>query len=90
MAAGAEVMPSLQEAIRHCEEYEKIFICGGATIYREALALATKIELTQIHKRHEGDVFFLEINAALWVKNSTEDFDGFSFISYSKKGETSL
>ncbi|MDR0495760.1 MAG: dihydrofolate reductase, partial [Treponema sp.] len=36
-APGAAVFSSLQAAIQHCAEYEKIFICGGAAIYREAL-----------------------------------------------------
>ncbi|MDR0291154.1 MAG: dihydrofolate reductase, partial [Treponema sp.] len=33
---GAVVLPSLQEAVQHCAGHEKIFICGGAAIYREA------------------------------------------------------
>jgi dihydrofolate reductase len=83
-AAGAKVFPSLEEAVQHCAGYEKIFICGGASVYREALAIANKIELTVIHKQYEGDVFFPEIDPSVWVKTDTADFDGFSFISYSK------
>jgi dihydrofolate reductase len=81
---GATVFPSLQKAIEHCAEYERIFICGGAGIYSEALDIADKIELTLIHGQYEGDVFFPEIDSALWIKTGTEDFDGFSFISYNK------
>ena len=92
-APGAEVFPSLEKAVRHCAQNcaqdcagrEKIFICGGASIYREALVLANKIELTVVHKPYEGDVFFPEIDSDQWVKTGTTDFDGFSFISYSKK-----
>ena len=83
-ASGAVVLPSLQEAVRHCAEYEKIFICGGASIYSEALAIADRIELTVLHKQYEGDVFFPEINPSCWIKTDTADFDGFSFVSYSK------
>jgi len=84
-APEALVFPSLQKAVKHCaEEYEKVFICGGAAIYKEALGLANRIELTVIHKVYEGDVFFPEIDNALWEITNTEDFDGFSFISYSK------
>ena len=81
---GAAVFPSLEEAVRHCADCEKIFICGGASVYRKALAIADKIELTVIHKPYEGDVFFPEIDPSLWVKTNTADFDGFSFISYSR------
>jgi dihydrofolate reductase len=78
----AEVFPSLQAAIQRCASYAKIFICGGATIYREALPLADKIELTVIRQNHEGDAFFPEIDPAVWEKTDTEDFDIFSFVSY--------
>jgi len=83
-APMATVFSSLQEAIQHCEDYQKIFICGGASIYREALLLADKIELTVIHRQYEGDVFFPEIDSSLWKKTNTVDFDGLSFVSYQK------
>jgi dihydrofolate reductase len=83
-APGAAVFSSLQEAVQHCADYQKIFICGGASIYREALTLAHKIELTVIHRHYEGDAFFPEIDSALWTKTGAVDFDEFSFISYEK------
>ena len=80
----AVVLPSLKEAVQHCAGYEKVFICGGASVYAEALPLADRIELTLIHKQYEGDAFFPEIDPTRWKTTHTEDFDGFSFISYSK------
>jgi dihydrofolate reductase len=79
-----KICPSLSAAIEHCAEYQKIYICGGAAIYREAIPLANKIELTLIHQRYEGDVFFPEIDPALWKKTKSVVFDDFSFISYIK------
>jgi dihydrofolate reductase len=84
----AAVFPSLHEALRHCKNSQKVFICGGASIYGEALALANKIELTLIHKHYEGDVFFPEIDPAIWEKTAASDFDGFSFISYEKSADS--
>ena len=89
VAPGPPVFFSLQDAIQRCAGHEKIFICGGASIYREALALADKIELTVIHRQYEGDVFFPEINPTVWSKTNTVDFDDYSFISYSKNHERS-
>ena len=88
-APGAVVLPSLQEAVQHCAGHEKIFICGGASIYREALTLANKIELTVIHRQYEGDAFFPEIDDARWTKTGAVDFDELSFISYSRNHEGS-
>jgi len=85
-----KIFSSLSAAARNCSGYEKVFIIGGETVYREALELADKIELTVIHKQYEGDAFFPEIDAACWHISKTEDFDTFSFITYTrinKKGE---
>ena len=88
----AAVFRSLPEAIRHCEDHHKdrgkIFVCGGAAIYQEALAIADRIELTLIRREFEGDVFFPAIDPALWEKTGATDFDGFSFIGYSRISTT--
>jgi dihydrofolate reductase len=83
-AAEVQIVPSLPAAIAHCAAYQRIFICGGASIYNEALSLADRIELTVIHQNYEGDAFFPEIDPALWTKANAEDFDTFSFISYTR------
>jgi len=83
-AVGAAVFASLPDAVRHCAGYEKVFICGGGAVYAEALPLAGRIELTLIRGEYDGDVYFPEINPALWKITGREDFDGFSFISYSR------
>jgi dihydrofolate reductase len=83
--SGALVFSSLGEALRHCAEFQKVFICGGAAVYAEAFALADKIELTVIHRHYEGDAFFPEIDPLCWEKTAATDFDGFSLFSYSKK-----
>jgi dihydrofolate reductase len=79
-----KVFSSLPAAIEHCSAYSKIFICGGASIYREALPLADRIELTLIRQNYGGDAFFPEIDAARWTQTDSLDFDTFSFVSYTK------
>jgi dihydrofolate reductase len=84
VAEDVKYFPSLPAAIEYCSGYEKIFICGGQAIYKQALEFADKIELTLIHRQYEGDTFFPEINAACWRQSNTEDFDTFSFLTYTK------
>jgi len=79
-----KISPSLPAAIEYCAAYEKIFICGGESIYKQALDLADKIELSVIHKQYDGDTFFPEIDDDCWTETCKEDFDGFSFITYTK------
>jgi len=80
-----KIFPSLPAAIEYCAGYEKVFICGGESIYKQAFALATKIELSVIHNQYDGDTFFPEIDDNCWTITSTEDFDDFSFITYTRK-----
>ena len=75
---------SLPSAIEYCSGYEKIFICGGESIYIQALPLADKIDLTLIPGQYDGDTFFPEIDNACWTKTNTVNFDDFSIITYNK------
>jgi dihydrofolate reductase len=84
LSQDVKIFSSLSAAIDNCSEYEKIFIIGGETIYKQALTMASKIELTLIHKEYEGDAFFPEIDESQWRNSNTENFDTFSFITYTR------
>jgi len=81
------VFPSLLAAIEHCADHKKVFICGGESIYRQALSLADKIDLTLIHGNYDGDTFFPEIDPAYWTKIDTVYKGEFSIITYTKNIE---
>lgn len=57
---GAEVFFSVENAIQNCKE-EKVFIIGGAEIYKLSFHLADEIFRTLIKHQFEPDVFFPEI-----------------------------
>jgi len=76
-------VPSLSSAIEHCANYEKIFICGGESIYKQALPFANKIDLTLIPGDYDGDTYFPEIDET-WVKTETVNHDEFSVIMYQR------
>jgi dihydrofolate reductase len=48
------------------------FIAGGADVYALFLPLATKLFLTRVHARFEGDTRFPEFDAAEWTLLSAE------------------
>jgi dihydrofolate reductase len=81
---NVKVFFSLPEAVEYCASYEKVFICGGETLYKQALEIANKIELTLIHKEYDGDTFFPEIDPSIWVQASTTKFDAYSFLTYTR------
>ena len=86
LASWREIMafPSLSSAIEFCTDYKKIFICGGESIYRQAMPLANKIDLTLIPGLYDGDTYFPEIDDT-WEKTDTVNHDEFSVIIYQKK-----
>ncbi|MCM1138547.1 MAG: dihydrofolate reductase [Muribaculum sp.] len=66
-AKGIEIASSLEEAIALCKNCEQVFIIGGGEIYRQALPLADKIELTIINaEMPEADTRFPNLNSSDW------------------------
>ena len=70
---GAECYASLEAALSQCKEKEEIFIIGGASVYQEALPIATKLYITYINNTpKEADAFFPEIDSSIWKEMSRE------------------
>lgn len=57
-APGAELARSLEEALESAADAPRIFVIGGAQIYRQAMPFAERIWLTRIGARFEGDAYF--------------------------------
>jgi dihydrofolate reductase len=57
---GAEIYHSLETAISSCKE-EKIFIIGGAEIYKHSFDLTTEVYRTVIQHKFDADAFFPEL-----------------------------
>lgn len=66
-ADGAEVM-TLQQALA----VPDAFVIGGAEIYRAALPLARRIELTEVHRNFDGDATFT-FDRSGWNEIARED-----------------
>jgi dihydrofolate reductase len=70
--AGCQIAHSLPEAIRACTDKADIFIAGGADIYRQSLALADILYLTEIQQDVTGDAHFPELDENIWQEVSRE------------------
>lgn len=55
---GGEYAPTLAAALEMCGEADKVFVIGGAQIFRQALPVATGMILTLLDREAEGDVVF--------------------------------
>lgn len=69
---GVELYRSLSKAIAGLSESERIWIIGGADLYREALPSAERVYLTRVHAEVDGDVRFDGLDPSRWRLVSTE------------------
>ncbi|HKK11653.1 MAG TPA: dihydrofolate reductase, partial [Flavobacteriaceae bacterium] len=67
------------------------FVIGGGEIYKLAMPLADKIELTRVHAKFDADTFFPKIDPNIWKEtgNVFHDKDDkhnytFSFLTYER------
>ncbi|MHC4945485.1 MAG: dihydrofolate reductase [Planctomycetota bacterium] len=91
---GAIVFLSWEEAMAHLKDREKVFLCGGASIYKQGLSHADTLELTRIHESFEADTFFPDVDLAEWELVEQDDREGknlksgemltFSFLTYKR------
>ena len=81
--ADAEVAPSLEKAIELAGG--EAIIAGGGEIYRAALPLVERMELTEVHRVVDGDAFFPEFDRSEWVEVERVKRDGFDFVSWARR-----
>ena len=93
-STGAEIARSVDEALDLARSTdENIAVIGGAAIFDVFMPLADRIELTEIHRDFDGDVFMPPLGPE-WDETAREDFaaegdrPAYSFLTYTRLGET--
>lgn len=90
---GTEVYGSIEEALTHCLPDEKVFVIGGAQIYRQALDLADELEITLVHDTPaNADTYFPEYEKeGNWKLTARENHEPdeknpypYSFLTYKR------
>jgi dihydrofolate reductase len=84
---------SLNTALRIAKTDTNPYILGGGSIYKEAVKIADRLDITLVHHEFEADTFFPEINPKIWrevsrefhAKDEKHKYD-FSFVMYERKG----
>lgn len=62
----------------------RIFVAGGATVYRQLLPAADRLLRTEIHDRYEGDTHF-EWEPERWRETDREPYEGFDVVTYVRR-----
>jgi dihydrofolate reductase len=82
---GVTVARSLDEAVRMSKLHgDDVFVAGGADVYRQALTVADRLELTEVDAEPEGDTRFPEVDWSRWREVAREPRPGYSFVSYDR------
>lgn len=90
--SGVILVHSLEDAIDASKSDAQPFIIGGGQIYKQAMAIADKIELTRVHHNFDADTYFPKIDSSIWKettnvfnkKDADHDYE-FSFLTYERK-----
>lgn len=72
VAAGAEVVTSLEAAAALCRGQPEMFVIGGAELYRAALPVAHRMILTEIDRDFDGDAFLAAPDRGQWRETARE------------------
>lgn len=91
-AEGVTLATNLAEAIAAAgldpkTRADEVMIIGGAAVYAEALPIATRVYLTEVHDAPEGDTILPPFDASRWRETAREDHPaedgrpGFSFVT---------
>ena len=99
-ARGAIVAPTFDAALATARgdalrrRADAIIVAGGADIYAQALPLATRLWITEVHKAVDGNVRFPAIDPEVWResarnehKPAAEDEAAFAFVTYERTAD---
>lgn len=90
---GAEVYPSLEEALDSCAGDGEVFVIGGETLYRQSLDMADRMYLTLVDDvPAEADAFFPQFLGDDWEIVASEPHGqderhvhSYRFVDYQRK-----
>lgn len=91
-ATGAEVFASPGAAIAAAAEAGKVFVIGGAELYRQLIAHADRLLITEVWADIGGDAHFPDIDLQQFEETRRESHDAdadnqysFDFVEYQRR-----
>ena len=84
-APGAELADSLEKALQLASTAALAFVIGGEQIYRQAMAQADRLEITEVDLAPEGDAWFPPIDAVDWRETARTPAAGCAFVTYRRR-----
>ncbi len=63
---------------------DRVFVVGGAEIYRQTLDVADALELTSVDREVDGDTYFPPVDWSAWEETRCQEGDGFTLLRYER------
>ena len=86
---------SIVDALSKCEMEEEIFVIGGGNVYRQFIPITDRLYITHVHRKAHADVYFPEIDTAIWEVVEKEEFNDretdeipYTFIIYERRNKS--
>jgi len=86
---GCIITHSVDEAIAHCRNHEKVFIIGGADIFRVTLPFTDTLIVTALDRDVAGDVYFDPIDPDQFqevCRRTCDEEEPYTIIHYKRIG----
>jgi dihydrofolate reductase len=88
---NVKIIHDVEELKPYIESVEECFVIGGEKIYKMLMPYATKLYVTRLYEKFDGDTFFPEIDERKWkivyqekgIKNENNPYN-YEFIDYVK------
>ena len=72
LITGCEVLSSIDEVLSITKDEDEVMIIGGASLCEQLLPQVSRLYITKIEGKFDGDVYFPEYNEADWRQVSCE------------------
>jgi dihydrofolate reductase len=80
-----EVAGSVDEALAiAASRGQDAYIAGGAEVYGQTLAIADRLEITEVDLSPEGDTWFPPVDWSQWREVARQTHPGFTFVTYER------
>lgn len=79
------VYRDLKEVIVMFSNKEKIYVIGGAEIFKAYMDFADTLDITYINDYYNGDTFFPDVDMEKWYIYNKFNTEGLEFVKYKRK-----
>lgn len=83
---GVTICRSFPDGLKAASRFgRKLFVIGGAGVYREALPTTSVLHISWVEKSYAGSVYFPEFDLADWTVTEHKEYLGFRYVRYLRR-----